>query len=484
MFNWFRPKCPVQPDVKAWVERRMCWLVSQFGRDRLLKGEIILPNEDHFPAPYDGSEADARILLDQVCRYVDIDPARVELFFYSERQPIALNMEVVRPEGGSAGLYSEEGGRTTIWLEVSRLADPVAIIATFAHELCHAHLLGGGRISAKEEDHEPLTDLATVYFGMGIFVANATVRDKSYHVGTWEGWSISRQGYLTAPILAYALALFAWLRQETRPAWARYLRLDVRSPFRKALSYLAHTKGAVVLPPEMDDAGSSACSSDLRPRLGVRLPNDSEADGDGAADLAVSFDDTPADDRFAEATVLVQQGQCENAVRLLSEVLIHDPRDGEAYQQRALAYLGLGKWTEALTDAEQAVRLSPDDSESYRVRGMAYLASQQFAHAATDFTHYLNEEDCTLSNPVRVGKVYYLRGTAYTKDGELSRAIADFTDAIRRWPQWPAPYEARAWIYEQLGKTKKALADWEEAAGRAKSLGKYQAAPELRTFIA
>jgi hypothetical protein len=139
----------------------MCWLVSQFGRGRLLDGKVILPTEEFFPAPYDHSEDGARILLDQVCRYMDVDPAFVDLFFYSERQPVALNIEVVRPEGGTAGLYREQNGRTTIWLEVSRLADPISVVATCAHELCHAHLLGGGRLSPKEEDHEPLTDLAT-----------------------------------------------------------------------------------------------------------------------------------------------------------------------------------------------------------------------------------------------------------------------------------------------------------------------------------
>jgi tetratricopeptide (TPR) repeat protein len=457
----------------------MCWLVSQFGQERLLNGKVILPTEEFFPAPYDHSEDGARILLDQVCRYMDVDPASVDLLFYSERQPVALNIEVVRPDGGTAGLYREQNGRTTISLEVSRLADPISVVATFAHELCHAHLLGGGRISRKEEDHEPLTDLATVYFGMGIFIANATLRDKSYHLGNWEGWIISRQGYLTAPILAYALALFAWLRRETQPEWAGSLRLDVRSPFRKALSYLAHTEGAVLLPPETQDAGSPACPADLSARLGLR-PQHNRADAANLPDVSA---DTPADSQFTKAVVLMQQGQWEEAVRLLSEVLMHDPRDGEAYQQRALAYLGLGKWKEALTDAEQAVRSSPDDSESFRVRGMAYLDSQQWARAVADFTRYLEAEDVTAADPARVSRVYYSRGTAYAKDGELSRAIADFTKAIRRWPQWPAPYEARACAYERLGKTKKALADREEAAQRAKSLGKHESAPELRTSI-
>ena len=84
-----------------------------------------------------------------------------------------------------------------------------------------------------------------------------------------------------------------------------------------------------------------------------------------------------ADDCFTRATALMQHGQWEEAIRLLSEALIHNSQDGEVYQQRALVHLGLGKRREALTDAEQAVRWSPDDSESYRVRGMAYLDSQQ-----------------------------------------------------------------------------------------------------------
>ncbi len=480
MFPWSRPKCPVEPDVKAWVERRMSWLVGQFGRDRLLQGEVILPDEQHFPDPYDGSEAAARVLLDRVCRYMDMDPRGVALRLYSERRRMAPSVDVILPDGGTAGLYTQQGGRTTVWLEESRLADPTSVVATFAHELCHAHLLGGGRVADDEADHEPLTDLATIFFGMGVFTANASLRDKSYHAGNWEGWSISRQGYLTAPTLAYGLALYAWLRRETGPDWARYLRLDVRSPFQKAEAYLAHTKNAVVLPRESQEAGPPACPPSLQRQLGVGLPDGGQPEGDDVADAAdaAGGDDAPADDRFTQATVLVLQGQWEEAVRLLSAVLLDDPQDGEAYQQRALAYMGLGRGKEALADAELAVRWSPDDSESYRVRGTAYLGLQQCARAIADFTRYLDEEDVTAANPERLGRICYARGAAYAKDGDLGQAIADFSRAIRRWPQWPAPYEARASLYEQQGEAKRALADRAEAARRAKSLASYEPAPE------
>jgi tetratricopeptide (TPR) repeat protein len=481
MFDWFRPKCPVEPDVKVWVERRMGWLIGQFGADRLAMGKVILPTDEFFPAPYDGSEADARVLLDQVCQYMDIDPACVDLFFYSERQQIAVNTEVTRPEGGTAGLYSEESGRTAIWLEGSRMADPISVAATFAYDLCHAHLLGDNRISPEEEDHEPLTDLATVYFGIGIFTANSPLRDKSYHAGGMEYFSISRHGYLTAPILAYALAVFAWLRGETEPYWDRYLRLDVRSPFRKAMSFLKRSKGAALLCEDNDEF--PAFLAGLRPRLGLQPRDDSAMDETGAASPPTDCDDPHLDDRFSEAIFSMQRGDSQVAAELLSEVLCHDPQDGEAYQQRALAYVADGKQNEALADAEKAVELLPDDCESYRVRGTAYLDSQRYDLAIADFTRYITEEDITGVDPGRVAEVYHLRGTAYAGSGEQKRAVSDFTKAILRWPQWPAPYESRAAAYERLGNTRKALADRQEAAQRVKSLGNHEPAPGIWTSV-
>jgi hypothetical protein len=119
--------------------------------------------------------------------------------------------------------------------------DPLALIATMAHELCHVLLLGAHRIDPEAEDLEQVTDLATVFFGLGVFTANATIREMHWREGRWSGWSIRGQGYLTQPLYGYALALFAWVRGEDNPAWAHHLRPDVRSPFRKGLRYLQET---------------------------------------------------------------------------------------------------------------------------------------------------------------------------------------------------------------------------------------------------
>jgi hypothetical protein len=243
MFGWLRskPGCPVDPATREWVDTRWAWLEGQFGLERLRKARVVLPRPEFFPDPFHGAEEDARRMLDRACGYMDIDPATVELSLYEDRNPVY--------EGGwrhgTAGLYHPDGGKFRIWVEVANLADPLALVGTMAHELGHVHLLGHGRISDEAVDHEPLTDLLTVYFGMGIFTANSVIREHYWHAGQVSGWSMGRRGYLGMPVYGYAFARFARARGEYGEEWVRELRLDVRSAFKQAMRFLAEEAGPV-----------------------------------------------------------------------------------------------------------------------------------------------------------------------------------------------------------------------------------------------
>jgi uncharacterized protein YjbI with pentapeptide repeats len=212
---------------------------------------VVLAQPEFFPDPFQGTEEDARRMLDRVCEYMEIDPATVEMALYVDRNPVH--------EGpwrqATAGLYRQEQGKFLIWIEANNLADPLSMVATMAHELGHVHLLGHGRIGDEAEDHEPLTDLLTVFLGLGVLTANSVIREKNWHAGQVSGWSMSRRGYLTMPMYGYALALFARLRSEQRPTWARHLRPDVRSAFGQASLFLSEGLGephrhATVVPEE------------------------------------------------------------------------------------------------------------------------------------------------------------------------------------------------------------------------------------------
>jgi hypothetical protein len=237
VFDWLRPTPPVGPEDKEWLERRMDWLTREFGAERLLEVPVVLPTPDFFPDPYDGSRRAAARVFRRVCRYMDVDPEGVSLRFFRDRKPAP---ELGLAHQGAAGLY--EGA--VIRVEEATLQDPLALIGTMAHELAHVHLLGGGRVSAEEEDHEALTDLLTVYLGLGVFTANSVIREQGGEI--W--WAISRLGYLTMDMYGYAFALFAWYRGEAAPAWAKHLRGDVYAPFRKGLKYLTKTGDSAFKP--------------------------------------------------------------------------------------------------------------------------------------------------------------------------------------------------------------------------------------------
>ncbi|MBL7134433.1 MAG: hypothetical protein ISS78_10080, partial [Phycisphaerae bacterium] len=237
---WFRPTCPIAAERKEWIEYRMSWLAGQVGLERIKAGPVILPTEEFFPDLFEGSDEAIRALLDRVCEYMGFDPATVAMDLYSEHRHTDLSPGFsVESEGpGSAGLYYERAEKTIVALEESNREDPASLVATMAHELCHAYLLGGGRVAREESDQEPLTDLTTVCFGLGLMVANAVIRESRWSRGGWSGWSIGRKGYLTENDLAYALAVYAWARGERKPPWARHLRLNVRSLFSQSLQYI------------------------------------------------------------------------------------------------------------------------------------------------------------------------------------------------------------------------------------------------------
>lgn len=237
MLGWFRPTCPVDPHAKRWIEQRLSWLSQQFGRDVFTRRALILPLEEFFPDRYDRSTASVRTLADRVCAYMDADPERVELEFYTHRGDLWLVNDRGQTLPRTAGLYDEQPDKIVIHLETSQFENPMELVGTMAHELAHLRLLGEGRISPQVFDNELLTDLTVVFHGLGIFLANVP-RAWESEFKTWPGTDARRSEYMTQPMFGYALAHAAWLRHERKPAWARHLRLDARASFKQGLRYL------------------------------------------------------------------------------------------------------------------------------------------------------------------------------------------------------------------------------------------------------
>jgi len=251
------PSCPVEDDVRRWVEARMAWLAREFGDDRLRTATVVLPTTEFFPAEWHGTEEEARALGERVAGFMGLDFNQIEIHEFNDPEA---------PEGmrtqARAGTYYEADGIYYVGYDASGLDEPLQLAATFAHEFAHIHLLGHRRISGDEPDHELLTDLTALFLGMGVLAANANVYEKNLREGHVENWRIGRVGYLDLRTFGYAFAVFAHLRREENPPWEKFLRPDVRSAMRKGRAWLtAEGFGAA------NESSNFAVPESLRDRL-------------------------------------------------------------------------------------------------------------------------------------------------------------------------------------------------------------------------
>ncbi len=243
MLDWLFPRPPLRPWETAWTEYRFGWLIETFGADRLREASVVLPHDDFFPDVFKDRPHDAEAILRRLAKYMRVPPDSVDFQVLPDNDLPA-----------AAGHYdhSPKHARPVIRVARSQLDDPEALVATLAHELAHELLLGGGRLTGEETDHEWVTDLLPAFLGLGMFGANSTIRFASGSSGVMHWWNVKRQGYLPSRIHGYALALFAWLREDDFPRWMKQLRPDAREAMRGGLRYLRRA-GDCCLDPEAEE---------------------------------------------------------------------------------------------------------------------------------------------------------------------------------------------------------------------------------------
>jgi hypothetical protein len=225
--GWFSPKCPVGEQAGAWIEESMGWFRDQFGDDPL-GSDVVLP-ADLYTDDFNGTDAEVQELLDRLCGHFAVDPEWVtlEITPFAESGLDGHSLRAAPPP--SEHRHRREDGRQVS--EIYPNFAPFEVVARFAHDLCYARLLGEERIDPERRDREPLADLMTVYFGLGVITANACFA----HAGTW----VQRIGFMSEPMFGYGLACYAWLRGESWPDWADHLQPSPQSSMDDGLRYLS-----------------------------------------------------------------------------------------------------------------------------------------------------------------------------------------------------------------------------------------------------
>lgn len=245
---------PLDYEFRKYFENNMLWLLESFPKPSLESRKIFRPSKEDIPINWKKSEEDVAEVLKIVSEAMQINPDEIEIDFYSEGMTelntgtSTIFLENDTEVDLTAGLYSGKNanGKYEVSINKRNLDNPEDLIATLAHELCHIKLLGENKM---EENDEHMTDLATVFFGFGVFTSNSSFRFFQEH----DRWGYSSIGYLKYDEWAYSLALFAFLRYEENPTWSECLNPTIKKEFNKCLQYMINNEEEIFRFRESDD---------------------------------------------------------------------------------------------------------------------------------------------------------------------------------------------------------------------------------------
>jgi hypothetical protein len=238
---------PIPRDEVEWQLACFDWLLrgtGGFGRFR--HAVLVLPADEHFPQRGLRSGALEQALFKQVKEHAGMASWRCSLEIQrADPNPVVAPAVVIQGRQHSPlGTFRRDGKRVVITYRADSMLDPVAFVATLAHELGH-YLIArirepppGGHANL-----EFATDMAAVFLGFGVFMANSAFTFSQYHGGGVQGWSAGRHGYLTESQLVHACALFTTLL-ALKPARAvPHLDPHLRRPYKSTCARLRRAEG-------------------------------------------------------------------------------------------------------------------------------------------------------------------------------------------------------------------------------------------------
>ena len=136
-----------------------------------------------------------------------------------------------------------------------------------------------------------------------------------------------------------------------------------------------------------------------------------------------------AETTYRRAVELLQDKKYQKAIPLLDQTLASNPRNTNAYCDRARAYIELKQYDKALSDVTESIKLSTSNNSNSNSNKTAFA----------------------------------IRANVYQKLGKYQRAIDDLTKSIKIDPQDAMAYNNRAWSEEAAGQLQQSLSDCNES---------------------
>jgi tetratricopeptide (TPR) repeat protein len=142
----------------------------------------------------------------------------------------------------------------------------------------------------------------------------------------------------------------------------------------------------------------------------------------------------------ARGTVFKQMGHYQNAVQAYSEAIELTRMNPESFHGRAVSYVALEKFTDALPDLKRTLQLQPESLEILKELSEVHRAAGDFNKAAEAIQEYL------VYYPEQA-EAFYLHGQILYESGKYLKALSSFNQCLELETDDPRFYAARGKTY-------------------------------------
>jgi hypothetical protein len=228
-----------------WLYRHFLWLEENLPpRTDGSSPAIILPSREFYPQRNTRDHAFAEAVFQTTRDLMGLAewPCRLIPQSDEEREAAAAIARgapyAEMRHSGPAGTFSV-GDEVEITYSPALLNDPPGLVATLAHELCH-YLMAAVKAEPPcgWSEHEPLTDLAAVHEGFGVFLCNNAFHFTQWSNATHGGWQTDTRGYLNEAELGFSLGIFCTRRKVDPELLMRHLKPNPGEVFWDSLDYI------------------------------------------------------------------------------------------------------------------------------------------------------------------------------------------------------------------------------------------------------
>jgi len=194
------------PERRRWLLDELGGLVQRRGYRRFLMGRIYGPTDEDFPDVWSPDVAGVRRLVVRIMRYAGLGRLPVTVRVESSSIGWDVTASDGTPEQWHAAAWfsglEDYGDKARFGVDPSELTEPDIMVGTLCHEVAHAYRRYH-RLEHDDHDvEEQLTDLTTVFMGLGVLTANSSYRYSS----DTSGYSHRSGGYLSTQEMCFALA--------------------------------------------------------------------------------------------------------------------------------------------------------------------------------------------------------------------------------------------------------------------------------------